>query len=63
MLSQFAGNIANLAQQLVQVGVVTMGFFLVGEGAIGFGAIIACTTLNNNLTVITHCERLKQSSR
>ena len=46
MLSQFAGNIANLAQQLVQVGVVTMGFFLVGEGAIGFGAIIACTILS-----------------
>ncbi len=46
MLSQFAGNIANLAQQLVQVGVVTMGFFLVGEGKIGFGAIIACTILS-----------------
>ena len=45
MLSQFAGNIANLAQQLVQVGVVTMGFFLVSEGRIGFGAIIACTIL------------------
>jgi ATP-binding cassette subfamily C protein LapB len=46
MLSQFAGNIANLAQQLVQVGVVTMGFFLVAEGQIGFGAIIACTILS-----------------
>lgn len=46
MLSQFAGNIANLAQQLVQVGVVTMGFFLVAEGKIGFGAIIACTILS-----------------
>lgn len=46
MWASFAANIANLAQQLVQVGVVTVGFFLVGEGALGFGAIIACTILS-----------------
>lgn len=45
MLSQFAANVANLSQQLVQVGVVTVGFILIGEGRIGFGAIIACTIL------------------
>ncbi len=45
MWSSFATNVANLSQQLVQVGVVTTGFFLVGEGQIGFGAIIACTIL------------------
>lgn len=45
MLSQFATNTANLAQQMVQVGVITMGFFLVTEGRLGFGAIIACTLL------------------
>ena len=44
--SSFAANMANLAQQLVQVGVVTVGFFLVGQGQIGFGAIIACTILS-----------------
>jgi len=46
MWSSFATNVANLSQQLVQVGVVTTGFFLVGEGQIGFGAIIACTILS-----------------
>jgi ATP-binding cassette subfamily C protein LapB len=46
MWGQFAANVANLAQQLVQVGVVTVGFFLVNENRIGFGAIIACTILS-----------------
>jgi len=46
MWSSFAANVANFSQQLVQVGVVTMGFFLVGQGQIGFGAIIACTILS-----------------
>lgn len=46
MWSSFAANIANLSQQFVQVGVVTMGFFLIGQGQIGFGAIIACTILS-----------------
>jgi ATP-binding cassette subfamily C protein LapB len=45
MWSSFATNVANLSQQLVQVGVVTTGFFLVGEGQIGFGAIIASSIL------------------
>lgn len=45
MINSLAANMANLAQQLVQVGVVTSGFFLVSQGQIGFGAIIACTIL------------------
>jgi ATP-binding cassette subfamily C protein LapB len=46
MWSSFAANVANLSQQLVQVGVITVGFFLVGKGQLGFGAIIACTILS-----------------
>lgn len=46
MWSSFAANVANLSQQLVQVGVITVGFFLVGQGKLGFGAIIACTILS-----------------
>lgn len=46
MLAQLATNIANLSQQFVQVGVVTVGAFLVHEGQLGFGAIIACTILS-----------------
>jgi len=45
MLAQLATNVANLSQQFVQVGVVTVGAFLVREGSLGFGAIIACTIL------------------
>jgi len=45
MFGQFAGNVANLASQIVWVGVVTYGFFLVQKGEIGSGAIIACSML------------------
>lgn len=45
MLAQLATNVANTAQQFVQVGVVTLGAFLVNEGQLGFGSIIACTIL------------------
>jgi ATP-binding cassette, subfamily C, bacterial LapB len=45
MLSQFAANVANLASQVVWVGVVTYGFFLVQAGQIGTGAIVASSML------------------
>ena len=45
MLGQFAGNVANLSGQIVWVGVVTYGFFLVQRGEIGSGAIVACSML------------------
>ncbi len=46
MLAQLATNVANLSQQFVQVGVITVGAFLVHDGQLGFGAIIACTILS-----------------
>ncbi len=46
MLAQLASNVANTAQQFVQVGVITVGAFLVQTGELGFGAIIACTILS-----------------
>lgn len=46
MLAQLASNVANLSQQFVQVGVITVGAFLVHDGQLGFGAIIACTILS-----------------
>lgn len=46
MLAQLATNVANLSQQFVQVGVVAVGAFLVRDGQLGFGAIIACTILS-----------------
>lgn len=45
MLSQLTGNVANTAQQFTQVLVVTAGAYLVQQGQMGFGAIIACTIL------------------
>ena len=45
MLGQFAGNVANLSGQIVWVGIVTYGFFLVQKGEIGSGAIVACSML------------------
>ena len=45
MLGQIAGNVANLAGQIVWVGVVTYGFFLVQAGQIGTGAIVAASML------------------
>jgi ATP-binding cassette subfamily C protein LapB len=46
MLAQLAANVANMAQQFVQVGVIAVGAFLVRDGQLGFGAIIACTILS-----------------
>jgi len=46
MLAQLASNVANTTQQFVQVGVVTVGAFLVHSGELGFGAIIAATILS-----------------
>ena len=45
MLAQLAANVASMAQQFVQVAVVTVGALLVQQGQLGFGAIIACTIL------------------
>lgn len=45
MLAQLATNVANTSQQFVQVAVVALGAFLVRDGQLGFGAIIACTIL------------------
>ena len=45
LLAQLASNMANMAQQFVQVGVIAVGAFLVRDGHLGFGAIIACTIL------------------
>jgi ATP-binding cassette subfamily C protein LapB len=45
MFGGFAANVANLASQIVWVGVVTYGFFLVQQGQIGTGAIVACSML------------------
>lgn len=45
MLAQVASNVANMAQQFVQVAVVAVGALLVQRGELGFGAIIACTIL------------------
>ncbi|OGB58091.1 MAG: hypothetical protein A2503_07465 [Burkholderiales bacterium RIFOXYD12_FULL_59_19] len=46
MLAQLATNVANMSQQFVQVAVVSVGAFLVRDGELGFGAIIACTILS-----------------
>jgi ATP-binding cassette subfamily C protein LapB len=46
MLAQLATNVANTSQQFVQVAVVALGAFLVRDGQLGFGAIIACTILS-----------------
>lgn len=45
MLSQLANNFANLGSQVVWVATVTYGFFLIQEGEIGSGAIVACSML------------------
>jgi ATP-binding cassette subfamily C protein LapB len=46
MLAQFAGNMSNLANQLVSVATVTYGVYLAQSGAIGTGAIVACSMLS-----------------
>jgi ATP-binding cassette subfamily C protein LapB len=45
VIAQIAGNAANLGSQVVWVGTVTMGVFLVANGEIGSGAIVACSML------------------
>lgn len=45
MLSAIAQNTASLASQLVWVGTVTYGFYLIRDGQIGSGAIVACSML------------------
>ena len=45
MLSSIASHFASLASQVVWVGTVTYGFFLIRDGQIGSGAIIACSML------------------
>ena len=44
-LGQIATNFSNLASQVSQVAVVSMGVFMVAKGQIGMGAIIACSIL------------------
>jgi ATP-binding cassette subfamily C protein LapB len=45
MIGQIAGNVSNFANQFVWVLTVTVGVFMVQAGAIGTGAIIACSML------------------
>ncbi len=45
LAAQFAGNVANLVTQATQVAIVSVGFFMVASGSIGFGAIIATSIL------------------
>ena len=45
VLSQFSSNMSNFANQLVWVGTVTLGVYLTQTGAIGSGAIVACSML------------------
>ena len=44
--THFSGNVAQTTQQLVQMGVVAVGAWLVKDGLFGYGAIIACTILS-----------------
>ena len=46
VLSQFSSNLSNFANQLVWVGTVTLGVYLTQTGAIGSGAIVACSMLS-----------------
>jgi ATP-binding cassette subfamily C protein LapB len=46
MLSQLAGNAANLGMQASSVAVVAVGVFLTQDGSIGMGAIVACSMLS-----------------
>lgn len=45
LAAQFAGNVSNFVSQGTQVAIVSVGFFMVASGQIGFGAIIACSIL------------------
>jgi ATP-binding cassette subfamily C protein LapB len=44
--THFSSNIVQTTQQIVQVGVVAVGAWLVKDGEFGYGAIIACTILS-----------------
>ena len=46
MLSQFAGNAANLGSQVATVAIVAVGVYLARDGSIGTGAIVACSMLS-----------------
>ena len=46
MLSQFAGNAANLGSQVSSVAIVAVGVYLARDGSIGTGAIVACSMLS-----------------
>ena len=46
MLSQFAGNAANLGSQLSSIAMVAFGVYLARDGSIGTGAIVACSMLS-----------------
>ena len=46
VLSQFSSNMSNFSNQLVWVGTVTLGVYLTQTGAIGSGAIVACSMLS-----------------
>lgn len=46
MLSQFAGNAANLGTQLSSIAIVAFGVYLARDGSIGTGAIVACSILS-----------------
>ena len=46
ILSQFSTNMSNFANQMVWVGTVTYGVYLTQTGAIGSGAIVACSMLS-----------------
>ena len=45
LLSQFSSNMSNFSNQLVWVGTVTLGVYMTQTGAIGSGAIVACSML------------------
>ena len=46
MLSQFAGNVANLGSQVSTIAIVAVGVYLAKDGSIGTGAIVACSMLS-----------------
>ena len=45
VLSSSAVNVASMLQQLAQVGVVVVGVYLITEGELSMGGLIACTML------------------
>lgn len=45
VLSSSAVNMASMLQQLAQVGVVVIGVYLIAEGELSMGGLIACTML------------------